>query len=215
MKIGIIGSGEVGQTLGEGFLTEGHDVMLGSRNPSKEEVVKWGKKHSKGKTGTFAEAAAFGELLVLCTAGDGAENAVKLAGIENFSGKVVIDTTNPIDKKPPNHGVLRLSTGPNESLLEKIQHLAPKAKIVKAFNSVGSSLMYKPKLKGGKPSMFICGNDDEARETVAGILKDFGWETEDMGKANAAACIESLCVLWCIPGFVKDDWEHAFRVLRP
>ena len=215
MKIGIIGSGEVGQTLGSAFLNEGNEVMLGSRNPSKDEVVKWKKANAKGQTGDFAETAAFGELIILAVSGDAAESAIKLAGLKNLNNKIVIDATNPIDKKPPVNGVLSFFTSPNSSLLENLQRLAPEAKFVKAFNSVGSSLMYKPKLPGGTPTMFICGNDEDARKKVTSILTAFGWETEDMGKAEAARAIEPLCILWCIPGFISNDWAHAFKLLRP
>ncbi len=215
MKIGILGSGEVGTTLGNGFLSEGHEVMLGTRNPSKDEVVKWKEENPKGKTGTFAETAAFGELLVMAVGGEVAEQMIKQAGPDNFKGKVVIDAMNPIAHKPPVNGVLSFFTNHDTSLLEQLQKLLPEAKLVKAFNSVGSSLMYKPKLKGGTPTMFICGNDEGARKTVTDILTAFGWETEDLGKAEAARGIEPLCILWCIPGFLRNDWVHAYKVLKP
>jgi len=215
MKIGIIGSGEVGQTLGAGFLKEGHEVMLGTRDPSKPEVVEWKKANAGGRTGTFSETAQFGELLVLTTAGNVVDDVIRLAGATHFDGKVVIDTTNPMDKKPPTNGVLHFFTSLEDSLMERTQRALPKAKLVKAFSCVGSSLMYKPNLPGGKPSMFICGNDEGARRTVSGILEQFGWEVEDMGVAEAARGIEPLCILWCIPGFLRNDWEHAYKVLKP
>ena len=214
MKIGIIGSGEVGQVLGIGFLNEGHEVMLGSRDKSKKELVQWQGKNPSGKIGTFKDAAEFGELLVLATVGGAAKDAIDMAGKENFSNKVVIDTTNPIDKAPPENGVLKFFTDLNESLMEQLQKHVPSAKFVKAFNSVGNSLMYKPDLSGIQPTMFICGNDDGARKTVTDILTSFGWETEDMGKAEAARAIEPLCILWCIPGFLRNQWTHAFKLLR-
>lgn len=215
MKIGIIGSGEVGQTLGAGFLKEGHDVMLGTRDTSKPEVVEWKKANTGSRAGTFSETAQFGELLVLATAGGVVEEVIKLAGADHFNGKVVIDTTNPIDKKPPVNGVLHFFTTLEDSLMERTQRSLPRARLVKAFNSVGSSLMYKPVLPGGKPSMFICGNDEDARRTVSRILEQFGWEVEDMGAAEAARGIEPLCILWCIPGFLRNDWVHAYKVLKP
>jgi predicted dinucleotide-binding enzyme len=214
MKIGIIGSGIVGQVLAKAFLSEGHEAMLGTRNTAKEEVVKWKKENPKGHVGNFEHTAKFGELMVLATHGGAAEDAIKLAGIENFSGKVVIDATNPIAAAPPVNGVLQFFTGPNESLMEKIQQLLPQAYLVKAFNSVGNSLMYKPKLAGAVPTMFICGNDDAAKKTVTGILTSFGWETEDMGKAEGARAIEPLCMLWCIPGMLRNQWTHAFKLLK-
>lgn len=214
MKIGIIGSGIVGQMLGIAFLNEGHDVMVGSRNPSKEDVIKWQTENPSGKTGSFEETAAFGELLVLCVGGSVVKSAVKLAGIDNFKNKIVIDTTNPIAPSPPENGVLKYFTDLDESLMEKIQKEVPEAKLVKAFNSVGNALFYKPDLAGVKPSMFICGNDEEAKKTVTLILDSFGWETEDMGKLEAARAIEPLCILWCIPGFIKNQWNHAFKLLK-
>lgn len=214
MKIGIIGSGIVGQVLGIGFLNEGHDVMLSSRDSSKKELVQWKGNNPSGKTGTFKEAAEFGEVLVLATAGHAAKDAIDLAGKNNFSNKIVIDTTNPIDKAPPENGVLKFFTNVNESLMEQLQKIAPAAKFVKAFNSVGNMLMYKPDLAGVRPTMFICGNDEAARKTVTDILTSFGWETEDMGKAEAARAIEPLCILWCIPGFLRNQWSHAFKLLK-
>ena len=214
MKIGIIGSGIVGQVLGKAFIMEGHDVMLGTRNTAKDEVVHWKEQNTKGFTGSFEEAATFGEILVLATGGKVTEEAIKMAGIENFSGKVVIDTTNPISAEPPANGVLKFFTDLQGSLMERIQQLIPDAFVVKAFNSVGNALMYKPILKGGTPSMFICGNNVEAKQKVAEILEVFGWETEDMGAVEAARAIEPLCILWCIPGFISNDWMHAYKVLR-
>jgi predicted dinucleotide-binding enzyme len=215
MKIGIIGSAGVGQVLAKAFKSEGHDVMLGTRNTSKEEVVKFKNENEGINIGTFKDTAAFGEILVLATGGSVIEEAIKLAGLENFRNKVVIDATNPIAPAPPVNGVLKFFTSLDDSLMERIEKLIPDAKLVKAFNSVGNALMYKPKLQGGTPTMFICGNDDAAKKTVSDILTAFGWETDDLGKAEAARAIEPLCILWCIPGFLKNDWMHAYKVLRP
>jgi predicted dinucleotide-binding enzyme len=213
MKIGIIGSGGVGQRLANGFKTEGHDVTLGTRNVSKPELAKFKAENPQIRVATFADTAAFGELLVICTAGGAAEEAMKLAGLDNFKNKVVIDTTNPIGGAPED-GVLKFFTNNNDSLMQQLQRLIPEAKFVKAFNSVGNYVMYKPSYKQGPPTMFICGNDADAKQTVTDILTSFGWETEDMGKAIAAGTIESLCILWCIPGFLKNEWTHAFKLLK-
>ncbi|MDP4129052.1 MAG: NAD(P)-binding domain-containing protein [Bacteroidota bacterium] len=214
MKIGIIGSGEVGRTLGNAFIQEGHKVLLGTRDPSKEAIVKWKSENPDALTGSFEEAASFGELLVLAVAGHAAENALQLAGAKNLNGKTVIDVSNPIAPGAPEKGVLKLSTGQNGSLMEKLQLKVPAAKFVKAFNSVGSSLMYKPSFSEGKPTMFICGNSADAKKQVTDILTTFGWETEDMGTEEAARAIEPLCVLWCIPGFLRNQWSHAFKLLK-
>jgi predicted dinucleotide-binding enzyme len=214
MKIGILGSADVGQTLGKAFLTEGYEVMVGTRNTSKEDLVKWQKENSSAKLGLFADTAKFGEILVLAVSGDVAEKVIGLAGKENFSNKTVIDTTNPIAKASPENGVLKFFTSLDRSLMEDLQKLLPDAKFVKAFNSVGNDFMYKPNFPGGKPTMFICGNDDGAKKTVTDILTAFGFETEDMGKAEAARAIEPLSILWCIPGFIRNQWTHAFKLLK-
>ena len=214
MKTGIIGSGPVGRVLGKAFLSEGHEVMLGTRNTSKEEVVKWKTENPNGKTGTFEETAKFGDVLVLATNGVATEEIIKMAGVNNFNGKIVIDATNPIAKEAPVNGVLKFFTDLNESLMERIQRLIPDARVVKAFNSVGNAFMYRPDFNGVKPTMFICGNDDKAKQTVTEILTSFGWETEDLGVAAAARAIEPLAILWCIPGFLNNDWYHAFKLLK-
>jgi predicted dinucleotide-binding enzyme len=151
---------------------------------------------------------------VLAVKGAAAADVLRGADIANLAGKVVIDTTNPIAEAPPTNGVLKFFTNLDESLMERLQREFAGARLVKAFNSVGSASMVDPQFKGGKPTMFICGNDEEARKTVAGILDQFGWETADMGAAEAARAIEPLCILWCIPGFLRQDWVHAFKLLK-
>ena len=214
MKIGIIGSGIVGRVLATGFLKEGHQAMLGTRNISKEEVLKWKNENQHGSLGSFQDAAQFGEIIVLAVSGLVVEDAINLAGKEHLSNKVIIDATNPIATVPPDNGVLKFFTTLEESLMEKIQKQLPDAKIVKAFSCVGNALMYKPNFNGTLPTMFICGNDDPAKKTVTDILTSFGWETEDMGKVEAARVIEPLCILWCIPGFIRNQWTHAFKLLK-
>jgi 8-hydroxy-5-deazaflavin:NADPH oxidoreductase len=214
MKIGIMGSGPAGRALASGFLKERHEVMLGTRNTSKDEVVKWKNENASGLAGNFEETAKFGELLVLATNGSFTETAIGLAGIANFKNKVVIDATNPIAAAPPENGVLKFFTTLDESLMERTQKSVPDAKLVKAFNSVGNTFMYKPKFPDGTPTMFICGNNEDAKKTVADILTSFGWETEDMGKQEAARAIEPLCILWCIPGMIRNQWSHAFKLLK-
>jgi predicted dinucleotide-binding enzyme len=212
MKIGVIGSGVVGQVLADGFLKKGHEVMRGTRDVAK--LVAWkGGAGSRGSVGSMAEAARFGSLVVLAVKGGAAVEAVGACG-EALDGKVVIDTTNPIAEAPPVNGVLQFFTGPSDSLMERLQKRAPAARFVKAFSCVGNALMVDPKLPGGRPTMFICGNDEAARKQVAGILDAFGWDVEDAGAAEAARAIEPLCMLWCIPGFRQNRWMHAFKLLR-
>jgi 8-hydroxy-5-deazaflavin:NADPH oxidoreductase len=212
MKIGILGSGGVATTLAAGFLGEGHAVMLGTRDAAK--LGDWHAAHREAEVGSVAQAAAFGEVVVLAVKGVAAE-AVLRSAASALAGKVVIDATNPIADTPPEDGVIRYFTGPNESLLERLQAQHPTLRLVKAFNSVGAGLMVKPKLQGGRPSMFIAGNDADAKAQVTRLLDAFGWETEDMGRAAAARAIEPLAMLWCIPGFLRNDWAHAVKMLRP
>jgi 8-hydroxy-5-deazaflavin:NADPH oxidoreductase len=211
MKIGILGSGDVAKTLAGGFLKHGHQVTVGSRTPAK--LADWAAQNPGASTGTFASAAAFGEIIVLAVKGLVAAEALRLAGAENLAGKTVIDATNPIADAPPVNGVLPFFTSINESLMEQLQREFASANFVKAFNSVGNNAMINPHFKGGKPTMFICGNSEAAKKTVTEILDQFGWETADMGKVEAARAIEPLCMLWCIPGFTRNQWTHAFKLL--
>jgi predicted dinucleotide-binding enzyme len=210
-RYGVLGSGGVGQTLAEGLLKHGHQVRIGSRTPAKLGQF---SRNMGIEAATFAEVAAWAEALVLSVKGAGAEEALGLAGKERLSGKVVIDTTNPISDEPPQDGVLRYFTGPNESLMERLQTAFPAAHFVKAFNSVGSSLMVNPKYAAGRPTMFYCGNDAGAKTEVARVLDLFGWEAVDMGSSTAARALEALAQLWCIPGFLRNQWTHAFKLLQ-
>ena len=211
MKIGVLGSGVVAKTLATGFLKHGHQVTVGSRTPSK--LAEWAAQNTSASLGPFADAAAFGELVVLAVHGKAAADVLTLAGVANLEGKPIIDACNPIDDGPPVNGVLPFFTDFKESLMEKLQHEFPAAHLVKAFNSVGAALMVNPQFSAGKPTMFICGNNEAAKITVTGILDQFGWETADMGPAEAARAIEPLCMLWCIPGLARNQWNHAFKLL--
>jgi predicted dinucleotide-binding enzyme len=186
--------------------------VLGTREPGK--LSGWVSENPKGRVVSFAEAAKYGELAVLAVKGTAAADAVGAAGAAALKDKIVIDTTNPIADAPPDHGVLRYFTTHDESLLERLQREFAGVRFVKAFNSVGSACMVNPQFKGGKPTMFICGNDVAAKNVVTKILDQFGWETADMGLAVAARAIEPLCMLWCIPGFIANDWVHAFKLLK-
>jgi hypothetical protein len=211
-RIGIIGSAVVGQTLARGLKRHGYDVRIASRTPAK---LKEFSSSTGIATGTPAEVAAWAESIVLAVKGSVAEDALREAGAANLSGKLVIDTTNPIASEPPEDGVIRFFTSPNDSLLERLQKAVPAAKFVKAFNSVGSALMVNPSFPGGKPTMFYCGNDAGAKADVAKIIEQFGWDGADMGTAKAARAIEPLCQLWCIPGFRENAWtNHAFQLMK-
>jgi predicted dinucleotide-binding enzyme len=211
MKVGVLGSGEVARTLASGFLKHGHNVKMGSRTAAK--LGEWVGKNPGGSAGTFGEAAEFAELIVLAVKGSVAADALSQAGAKNLAGKTVIDACNPIADAPPVNGVLPFFTDLKQSLMEKLQGQFSDANFVKAFNSVGAGLMMDPQLPGGKPTMFICGNSEPAKKQVTKIIHEFGWETADMGKAEAARAIEPLCMLWCIPGFLRNDWTHAFKLL--
>lgn len=211
-NIGVLGSGIVGDTLATGFLKRGYKVMRGTREPGK--LAYWANRAGKGASaGTFAEAAKYGELVVLAVKGTAAVAVVKSCAAA-LAGKTVIDATNPIAEKPPVKGVLPFFTSLDDSLMERLQKAAPKTRFVKSFSSVGHALMINPDFGGVKPSMFICGNDAGAKRQVTKILAEFGWDAEDMGTVEAARAIEPLCMLWCIPGMRGGGWTHAFELLR-
>ncbi len=212
-NIGIIGSGGVGEALAAGFLKNGHKVMLGTRDTSK--LAEWKKSAGENASvGTPEETAKFGDILVLAVKGSGAESALKLCGLDNLTGKTILDATNPIADEPPVKGVLKYFTDQNGSLMEHLQRIAPGAHFVKAFSCVGSAHMVDPDFGGQKPTMFICGNNSDAKAKATLILTKFGWDTEDMGDAEAARAIEPLAILWCIPGFRQNRWGHALKLLR-
>ncbi len=212
MNIGVLGSGDVAKTLGAGFLKHGHQVMLGTREAAK--LADWAKENSGVRLGSFKEAASFGEVLVLAVKGDVVSKVLHSASADTLGSKIVIDATNPIANTAPVNGVLKFTTTLDESSMEVLQREFPAVKFVKAFNSVGNSRMVDPHFADGKPTMFICGNDEGAKKVVTTILDQFGWETADMGKVEAARAIEPLCMLWCIPGFLNNQWTHAFKLLK-
>jgi predicted dinucleotide-binding enzyme len=212
MRIGVLGSGIVAQTLAAGFLKHGYEVMAGTRDQTK--LAEWAIANPKAHLGSFEDAANFGEVIALAVKGSVAGEALRVAGNKQLAGKVIIDATNPIADEPPTHGVLPFFTSMNDSLMEQLQREFPDARFVKAFNSVGNPQMIDPHYAEGRPTMFICGNDAAAKKTVAGILDKFGWETADMGAVEAARAIEPLCMLWCIQGFTRNEWTHAFKLLH-
>lgn len=212
-KIGIIGSGDVGKALANGFIKHGYKVMVGTRTASKLDDWKKGAG-ANDSVGSFDEAAAFGDIIVLATKGSIAKDSLKLVNEKNLEGKTVIDATNPIADLPPENGVIKFFTRLDRSFMEDLQASYPKVNFVKSFNSVGNAHFVNPDFGGQKPSMFICGNNEKAKKEVTEINTLFGWETEDMGMVEAARAIEPLCMLWCIPGFRENRWNHAFKLLK-
>jgi len=208
-KIGIVGSGEVAKALAKGLIRHNYQVMIGTGNKSKYEQL---HKETGASTGTFAESAVFGEIVVLAVKGTAAEKVISSIA-DKLSDKTVIDTTNPLADKPPVNGVLHYFTSLEESLMERLQMAAPGANLVKAFNSIGNVFMIDPGFKI-KPSMFICGNNTASKKEVASLLEEVGWEVEDLGGVESARAIEPLCMLWCIPGFLENNWAHGFKFLK-
>jgi 8-hydroxy-5-deazaflavin:NADPH oxidoreductase len=209
MKIGILGSGDVAKSLGRGFISRGHRVMLGTREASK--LADWRKENPTASAGSFSEAAAFGELVVLATFGMATQSAIEQSGVQNFDGKIVIDSTNPLrfDDKGPH-----LAIGGDDSLGERVQKALPNARVVKAFNTVGNQFFVDPKFAGGPPSMFIAGNDDGAKDAVADIVQSFGWENVDLGNIESSRYLEAMCMAWLAYGVRTGSWHHAFKLLR-
>ena len=212
MKVGIIGSGAVGQALAKAFAELGNDVMMGSRDPSQQKAKEALKKAGKGiKSGTFADAAKFGEIVAFSISWSGVENAASLADPKNLEGKVVIDTVNPLDFSSGKPG---LAVGGNDSAGERVQKLFPKARVVKAFNIIGADDMFHPRYKE-TPEMFICGNDKAAKEQVTSLLHDFGWpEVIDLGTIENARYLEALLMLRMVYG-ASHNWDMpAFKFVR-
>ena len=213
-KIGIIGSGAVGVALAKGFLKYDYPTMIGSRSTEKQEKLReeiGGEIH----VGDFKAAASFADMLVLAVKGTVATDALHIVGPAVLKNKIVMDATNPIADNPPKNGVLSFFTKMDKSLMEELQETFTETKFVKAFSCIGSHLMVNPEFEdGNRPSMFICGNDEAAKKEVTEITKLFGFDTEDMGSAEAARAIEPICILWCIPGFQSNNWMHALKFIR-
>jgi predicted dinucleotide-binding enzyme len=212
-RVGVLGTGEVGRRLAAGFRRRGHEVTIGSRDPEKPELREWLSGEGTGiEAGSFAEAAAAGELLVLAVLGDAAEQVIADAGRENFLGKVVIDAMNPLDFSggfPP-----RLSISGEDSLGERVQRALPEAKIVKAFNIIGNPYFVDPSFSEGQPTMLIAGDDADAKATVTDLLADFGWsDIVDLGGIEGSRELEAICIAWVKIGGVRGAWDHGFKLL--
>jgi predicted dinucleotide-binding enzyme len=212
MKVGILGSGMVGQALGAGFAGHGHAVMLGTRDPSQEKVQEWVTKTGKGvSAGTFAETAAFGEVVLVCTLWSGTQSALELAGAKTLAGKVVVDVTNPLDFSK---GSPALALGHTDSGGEQVQRWLPDSKVVKAFNIVTAGTMVSPKREEGVPDMLIAGNDAGAKAKVREILTEFGWPTIDLGGLEASRLLEPLAMIWISYALQNKTFSHAWKLLR-
>jgi predicted dinucleotide-binding enzyme len=214
VKVGILGTGEVGHALGTGFVANGHDVLMGSRKAGNEKALAFVKQAGpKASAGTFADAVKFGDAIVLATKWTGTKDAIDLAGgAKAFAGRVVLDVTNPLDFST---GVYRLALVNDDSGGEQVQRWLPGAKVVKVFNTVGADLMVNPRFPEGLPDMFICGNDEGAKRTTGEICRQFGWPPViDIGGIEGARAIEPLCILWVAYGLRTDTWNHAFKLLR-
>jgi 8-hydroxy-5-deazaflavin:NADPH oxidoreductase len=210
VRVGVLGSGDVGKVLAAGFASLGHEVTIGSRDP--EKLREWASSSARVTAGTFADAAMFGDILVLATLGTGTLDAIKLGGVDAFDGKVVIDATNPLDFSkgmPPT-----LFAGTTDSLGEQVQRLIPKARVVKAFNTVGNAHMIHPQFPGGPPDMFLCGNDAEGKKIVSQICEAFGWGVVDIGGIEGSRYLEPMCMTWVLYGIRNSSWNHAFKLLR-
>jgi predicted dinucleotide-binding enzyme len=213
MNVGILGTGDVGKALGKGFIALGHAVKMGARDASNASALAWTRAMgTQASAGSFADAASFGEVVVLATLGVANESALEMAGREKFAGKVLIDTTNPLDFSggmPP-----KLAVSGSDSAGERVQRLLPDAHVVKAFNTVGNAFMFRPAFAGGPPDMFIAGNNDDAKKTVAGILRDFGWGVVDLGPIESSRYLEAMCMVWVLSAMRANNWNQAFKMLR-
>ena len=197
------------QTLGLGFLATGHQVMLGTRHPSKLDAWR-SSANPDGRVGHLEDAARFGQVVVLSVLGSAAEHAIRLAGAENLAGKVLIDASDPLDFSSGHPG---LFVGTTDSLGERIQRVAPGARVVKALNIVLAEVMVDPTLTGGDPDMFIAGDDATAKQMVTGLLEDFGWPVIDMGGIESARWLEALSLAWVVYSQRTGSIRHAFKLV--
>lgn len=212
MKVGVLGTGDVGRALGKAFIELGHQVKMGSRTAGNEKAAEWQRQAGdSASTGTFEETVKWADLVVLATLGAANESVVGMAKADNFAGKVVIDTTNPLDNSK---GMPALAVGFSDSGGEQVQRLLPGARVVKAFNTVGNAHMFKPDFPGGPPDMFICGNDDGAKKDVGKLLEQFGWGVIDLGGIECSRYLEPMCLVWVLHGVRSGAWNHAFKMLH-
>lgn len=200
MRIGILGSAAVGQALARGLAHHGHEVRIGTRKDTVEELP----------IGTPADVVDGADLVFLSVAGTVAAEVAE--GVrQQLRDKILVDTTNPLDFSSGGPG---LFVGHTDSLGEQVQRAVPEAHVVKAYNTVGNTLMVDPDLPGGPPSMPIAGDSDEAKRVVTELLRTTGWDVVDLGGIEASRYLEPMCIAWVLYGLRSGSWEHAFRLLR-
>jgi len=214
MKIGVLGTGSVGQMVAGSLASKGHEVRMGAREKGNEKAGAWARAAGgKASHGTFSDAAAFGEIVFNCTSGAASLAALQTAGADNLAGKVLVDVANPLDFSkgmPP-----ILTTAQGDSLAEQIQHAFPKARVVKALNTVNFNVMFHPEKVPGDSDLFVCGNDAEAKKRVAALLQSFGWKSViDVGDVSAARGLEAYLLLWMRLMGVIGKPEFNIRVVR-
>lgn len=197
MRIGVLGTGDVGRTIASRLVGLGHDVRMGARSAGNERAGSWAREAGSGAgRGTFADAAGHGELVVNCTAGSASLDALAAAGADSLAGKVLIDVANPLDFS---RGEVRLIVCNDDSLGERIQAAFPEARVVKALNTMTASVMVDPAALPGEHVAFVCGDDDAAKAGAAALLGEFGWPPErvvDLGGIAAARGMEMYLPLW-------------------
>ncbi len=212
MKIGVVGSGDVGRALGLGFSQQGHEVMIGTRYPDKKELGHWRKAAGKNaQIGTTTQAADFGEVVILAIAWHAAENVLSQIRPE-AAGKIVIDVTNPLQfngDEPPS-----LTLGHTISGGEMVQQSLPDSHIVKTLNTIGHANMVQPNYKDGVPAMFLCGDNESAKTHTTALLEELGWkDIVDIGDIEKSRLLEPLCLLWVEYGVARDTWNHAISII--
>jgi hypothetical protein len=213
MRFAVLGSGQVGRSLGAGLVRHGHDVVMGSRDPDSEQVRTWlAATGDRASAASYAEAAQQGEVGVLVTAWGGTETALTLAGANNLAGKIVIDVTNPLGFGPEGP---HLVIGHTDSGGEQVQRWLAQSQVVKTWNTVNHAHMIDPKIPGGPGDMFYCGNDAEAKAFVADLLDQCGWPSIDVGGIDGARLLEPMVILWVRYAMSHATSDHAFKLLHP
>jgi Predicted dinucleotide-binding enzymes len=210
MKIGILGSGVVAQTLGTGFLKNGHEVRLGTRDAPK--LAEWQEKAGENASvGSFEDAAKFGDVVVVAVGGTVAVSAVEQAGVVNFDGKTTIDVTNALDFST---GAPKFAVIGGDSVAAQIQKAAPKANVVKAFNMISSTVMMDPKFGDEAATLFIAGDSDKAKAATTKLAEEFGWDVADFGGVDQAYYLEAFAFGFISYAFKSNDWARGFRFLK-